>query len=154
MFRSLFYLVADLITCGSLVGLGKFLQAPILKDICERLLLCYCGFVILFSMLWYNVLLIFNHFTCYLNISPDQLSSVFSWSLTYLARALVMFPIFFFPFLCVTKVVSYKISLGPFIIYHVRKSWLHLQLLRNYFTSLLCPCYNWSEQVIIQIPEE
>ena len=55
--------------------------------------------------------LIFNHFTFYLSISRDQLSSVFSWSLTRLARALVMF-LFFFYFLCVTKVTSYKTSLG------------------------------------------
>ena len=49
--------------------------------------------------------LIFNHFTCYLSISRDQLSSVFSWSLTYLARALVMFLFFFFP--CVTIMLLY-----------------------------------------------
>ena len=54
-----------------------------------------------------NVHLIFKHFTCYLSISRHQLSSVFSWSLTYLARALVMLPFFmFFLIICVTEVAS------------------------------------------------
>ena len=45
-----------------------------------------------FFMLWYNVSLIFNHITCYVSISRDQFSSVFSWS----AHAWVMFPFFSF----------------------------------------------------------
>ena len=94
--ESLFNLVAGLITCGSPVWFAKFLWAPILKNICERMLLYCCGFVLLFFMLWYNVPLIFNHFVCYLSIPRDQLSSVFSWSLTYLARALVIFLLFLF----------------------------------------------------------
>ena len=78
------------------------------------MLLCCCGFALLFFMLWYNVPLIFNHFTCYLSISRDQLSSVFSWSLTYLARALVMFLFFFFP--CVTIMLHHtKFRLVPLL---------------------------------------
>ena len=131
--KSLFSLVAGLITCGCPVWFAKFLQAPILNNICEQLLLYWYGFVLLFFMLWYNVPLIFNHFTCYLSI---QLSSVFSWSLTYLARVLVMFLFFSFP--CVTKVTSYKTLFGPFIIYHVYKSWLHLPTAqRCFYFSLL-----------------
>ena len=88
---------AGLINCGFPVGFAKFLRASVLNNICEQLLLHCCDFAFFFSILWYNVLLIFNHFTCYLGISQDQLSpSVFSWSLTYLARALVMFPFFLF----------------------------------------------------------
>ena len=130
-------LVAGLITCGSPVWFVKILRAPILKNICERLLLYCCSFVLLFFLLWY-VPLIFNHFTFYLSISRDQLSSVFSWSLTHLARALVMF-LFFFYFPCVTKVTSYKTSLGLFIIYHVHKSWLHLPPAQRFFYFSLLP---------------
>ena len=62
-------------------------------------------------MLRYNVPLIVNHFTCYLSISRDQLSSVFSWSLTYLARALVMFLFFFFP--CIIQNFTWSLHYVP-----------------------------------------
>ena len=67
-----------------------------------------CGFVLLFFMLWYNVSLIFHHITCYVSISRDQFSSVFSWS----AHAWVMFP--FFSFFLVSLRLHYtKFRLVP-----------------------------------------
>ena len=108
------------------------------KEHGELPLLHCCGFVLLFFMLWYNVPLIFNHFTCYLSISRDQLSSVFSWSLTYLARALVMFLFFFFP--CVTIMLHHtKFRLVPLLC----TTCVSHGCIKDSSTSLFCPCYNW-----------
>ena len=64
---------------------------------------------------------------CVFNISSYHMlcehltrSIFFSFQLVSTCMSHVSF-FFFFP--CVTKVALYKISLGPFIIYHVRKSW-------------------------------
>ena len=134
-------LVAGLITCGSPVWFVKFLRAPILKNICERLLLYCCSFVLLFFLLWY-VPLIFNHFTFYLSISRDQLSSVFSWSLTHLARALVMF-LFFSIFLASLRLHHTKLRLVYLLFTTCTSHGCISHLPKDSFTSLFCPCYNW-----------
>ena len=120
----------------------KFLRASILRNVSELLLLYCCGFVLLFFMLWYNVPLIFNHFTCYLSISRDQLSSVLSWSLTYLARALVKFLFFFCP--CVTIMLHHtKFRLAPLLCTTCASHGCISQLPKDSFSSLFCPCSNW-----------
>ena len=98
------------------------------KEHGERPLLYCCGFVLLFFMLWYNVPLIFNHFTCYLSISRDQLSFLnYQFSIVLnLCSTCTSYVSFFLFSLRHYKLASYKILLGLFIMYQVRKSWLHL----------------------------
>ena len=117
-----------------------------LKNVGQRLLLYCCDFVLLFFMLRYNVPLIVNHFTCYLSISRDQLSSVFSWSLTYLARALVMFLFFFFP--CIIQNFAWSLYYVPRAQVKVASpNWPKMLLLLSSAPHATI----WGEQVITQM---
>ena len=86
-----------------------------------------------FVMLWYNVpLIIFSHFTCYLISIMRSIISSFQLVLnlfsTCISHVSFLFSLRYY------NVASYKILLGPFIMYHVCKSWLHQ---RFFYFSLL-----------------
>ena len=105
-------------------------------------ILLWIRLTVFHALIWCAFNIIFNHFTCYLSISRDQLSSVFSWSLAYLARALIMFLCFFF--LCVTITLHHtKFRLVRLLCTTCASHGSISQLPKDSSPSLFCPCYNW-----------
>ena len=101
---------------------------------------------------FYQILLTYiQKVLCYGRKPYMSVFMLFSWFSLAHAHALVMFPvIFFFLIICIAKVASYKTLLGPFIIYQLCKSWLHLPTAKRFFYFFLrpvCPC-------ISQLPKD